>query len=262
MQLTSKDTDLLQEIKTLDTITLKTGRDGSGVPYLTSIFRLHKLLFNEVCSSCPNMIPAYINRIKNFKNLELMSKKSETKVASVFALAEGVLIPIAGTSKAYSNANITEETAVALLAANPNRRSLFTKVPDDLDSRIADYVKGLEVQAEEPFDIEKNIAALKTAGVDTKASTEKGVRAKIAELTTDQRSKFDEALQAETPEPSAGAGGSDTNTGKNLDELQFDLDKAQQDFDSLDEKATDADRATAQEAVTKAQDALIAAQPK
>lgn len=254
MQLSSTDIDLLQQIQTLDTVTLQKKSDGSGVPYLTSIFRLHKLLFNEVCTNCPYQIPTYIRRIKNYKNSKTMSK--ETKTSSDFALGEGVMIPILGTSRAISNANLTDEKALSILAANPNRKALFTKVPKDLDKRLAEYAKNIEVVgAKGPFDIAKNVEALKAAGVETKATTEKGVNKVISEPTKDQKSKFDEAMKGtEDAVPSGGE--------KNLEELQFDFDKAQQDFDSLDENASDADRATAQEAVTRAQDALNAAQPK
>jgi len=144
LMLCKEDKAILKEIRDSDNKTLLSGRDKNGIPFLNHIFRLHKTIFGEACSSCPNQIGGYIQKLKNFNSSKMKNKK--TKDAK-FALAKGTLIVFAGTSRSYSEANITDEVALEYLAKNPNRASLFAKVPDNLVKLIEAYKKEQEEKA-------------------------------------------------------------------------------------------------------------------
>ncbi|TDO68825.1 hypothetical protein EV143_1189 [Flavobacterium chryseum] len=135
--------EILKEIRDASYVTLN-GKDKNGIPFLKHIFDLHYKIFGETCSNCPNKIGGYIQKLKKF-NPEL---KMEI-VKSNFELNDGVIIPITGTSDVYSKHNLTDEAALKILAKNPNRRSLFRVVPDDLDELIDDYLEALEVNQED-----------------------------------------------------------------------------------------------------------------
>lgn len=63
-----------------------------------------------------------------------MAKVIENK--SGFKLKKGTIIPIPGTSKVYSEHNLTDEIAAELLRQNPNRKVLFTSIPEDFDFKV------------------------------------------------------------------------------------------------------------------------------
>lgn len=143
-----KDLEAIEEIKNADYLTITKGKDKNGIPFLKHIFELHHKIFGQTCSNCPSQLPNYINQIKNFNPKNKMENLENT--TKEFQLKEGVIVPIPGTSDAYSNHNITDEIAIALLADNINRKDLFQKVPENLEELIANYeaIK-LEVVTEE-----------------------------------------------------------------------------------------------------------------
>lgn len=141
--LNEEQKEILNEIRDASYQTLS-GSDKNGIPFLKHIFELHFKIFGETCSTCPNKIGGYIQKLKNF-NPEL---KMEI-VKSNFELNDGVIIPVPGTSDVYSKHNLTDEAALKILSKNPNRRSLFRVVPDDLDELIEDYLESLEVNQDD-----------------------------------------------------------------------------------------------------------------
>ena len=102
--------------------------------HLKVVFETYYKLFGEVCTGCPTKISGYIKRIKNFKKTETMSQTKKSN----FVLRGMSLIIVPGTSKAYSNASLTDEIAIAFIKKNPNRKALFSKVPDNLDELLSD----------------------------------------------------------------------------------------------------------------------------
>ncbi|MFL0067768.1 hypothetical protein V2605_03465 [Tenacibaculum maritimum] len=127
MRLRKEDKTLVEFIKGADLEVLMKGKDERNTPYLEHIFRLHVLLFEETCTGCPTKIPHYINRIKNVN----LNKMEENKKQSLFRLKKGIIIPVPGSSKAYSEHNITDVIARKLLKENPNRISLFDSYPEN-----------------------------------------------------------------------------------------------------------------------------------
>ena len=118
------DLEILNVIKSADLQFLKNNKDSNGTPYLKHIFRLHYKLFGETCTGCAHKIDGYINRIKKFNPITMEKSKNVN-----FKLKDMVMIPIPGTSESYSNANLTDEIAVELIAKNENRKQLFSILP-------------------------------------------------------------------------------------------------------------------------------------
>jgi hypothetical protein len=193
-RLSKQEKEILNEIRDATYETLTRGKDEKGIPFLKYIFELHYKIFGETCSSCPGKITGYIQKLKNFNpKIKMEIIKSE------FQLQENVIIPVSGTSDVYSKHNLTDEAALKLLAENPNRKSLFSKVPEDLEKRIEDYIANLEVEqiegnqdntliliGTEKVSVDEAIALLELIGTKTKATTVTGVAKKIAELSQEQ----------------------------------------------------------------------------
>lgn len=190
-QLSLNEKEILEQIRDATYETLTRGKDENGIPFLRHIFELHYKIFGETCSNCPGKISGYIQKLKNFNPI----KKMET-TSKIFQLKEGVIIPVAGTSDAYSNANLTDEIAVKLLADNLNRKILFEKLPENLDELIAE---GIEVDldpevltfGEKTLTIEEALSLLEKINVTSKAITVTGVLKKINSLTAEQKTDFE-----------------------------------------------------------------------
>lgn len=106
-----------------------TASDEIERDHLKLVFKLHFEIFGETCQGCPSKIAGYIKKLKNY-NPETDMKKSE----SVFILKTGKQIVISGQSQAYSNANLTDEIAIAFIKGNINRKALFAKLPENLEA--------------------------------------------------------------------------------------------------------------------------------
>lgn len=195
MRLHDEDKSWVELVKETDTKTLLTGKDEKGTPYLEHIFRLHVLLFGETCTGCPTKIPHYIDRIKNV-NLDKMEQKQEK---SLFRLKKGMMIIIPGSSKAYSEHNITDEVAIELLRENPNRQSLFEALPENLGELLEqeeiNEVLGnddvVKLDGKE-FSVEEARELLAQVGVTTKATTVRGINDKINSLSEEQKEQLEE----------------------------------------------------------------------
>ena len=190
--LSEEQKEILKQIRDASYETLR-GKDKNGIPFLKHIFDLHYKIFGETCSNCPSKIGGYIQKLKNFNtNIKMENAKS------IFQLQEGVIIPISGTSDVYSKHNLTDENAIKLLSENPNRKSLFRVLPENVDELIEAYISEIEVDEEndlvtvgtEKLTTEEAVSLLELINVKTKATTVVGVEKKIAELTEDQATEF------------------------------------------------------------------------
>lgn len=182
------DQEMLDFVKKSDISFLMKGKDGKGVPYLKHIFKLYQDLFGKACQGCAGEIPGYIQKIKNYNPKTMETQKNPNQK---FFLKSGVIIPIAGTSKAYSEHNITDEVALQLLAENPERKVLFRVVPENLAELIenglpkadGDTGDNLVKIGEHSFNAAVAHGLLKDAKITTKATTVDGLNKKVASLT-------------------------------------------------------------------------------
>ncbi|CAL2085142.1 hypothetical protein [Tenacibaculum sp. 190524A02b] len=185
--------ELIEFIKSADLKTLTKGKDENNIPYLKHIFNLHVSLFGETCTGCPSKIPSYINRIKNI-NLETMEKNNKKPL---FILKKGVIIPVLGSSDVYSEHNITDEIAIELLKSNPNRKSLFQTVPDNLEE-LLEITEENEGELISIFGKEYSISEIKEfllkINVVSNATSVKGVEKKINSLSEEQKNELEKLV--------------------------------------------------------------------
>lgn len=155
--------------------------------HLPEVFDLYQELFKEVCTGCPKRIPGYITRIKNYKKTK-MNKPN-------FQFRQGVVFPIRGTNEAYSNHNLTDEVAIQILKGNPKRKSLFAKMPDNVDSLIEGKEETVKTKTkpemvkvgDREFTLEDAVSLLLNIGVTTKAETVNGVQQRFDNLSDDEK---------------------------------------------------------------------------
>lgn len=261
--LTVDELNVLKEIR--DAKDVLRGRDSKGIPFLQHVFRLHKKIFNEACSNCPGNLQGYINNLKKYnpQKQKIMSDKK------LFQLKKGVIVPVAGTSESYSNANITDEKALELLAANPNRKALFAVLPNDIDELIEDFKNNSSQKSDDDskefvkigdysLTVEETEKVLETAKIKTRAKTVTGLQKFLSELKEDAAKEvfqlakdLVEAKHVVTGQPDTDATGTVTEAVvKTLEELQFDLEKAEQDLEDL--KSNDGNP----EAITQAEETI------
>lgn len=235
--LNKEELEQLKKIWDTDYQTIVSGKDN-GIPFLTYVFKLHKKIFGETCTNCPYKIEGYIKKIKllNPKN------KMETKSKSNFTLKGNTTIPVPGTSISYSNANLTDEIALELIAKNPNRKALFSKLPENLDALLNAFdsqnskastpnSEDLVKIGETSLTIEQAISLLAKVGLETKATTVKGILTAIGKLSKD---KHDEFMAFSLGVKGAIHVNETTEaTSRSKDEILFDLEKAQQDLTQL-----------------------------
>ena len=142
--------------------------------HLKTVFDTYHKVFGEVCTGCPAKIAGYISRLKKTNNYIIMKKPSN------FKLKKGTIIPIPGTSKVYSNANLTDKVALEFLKENPNRKELFIEVPENLDelfleSNEAEFVK----INDQEFSFEDALKVLEYNEINTRATTVNGLQNKV-----------------------------------------------------------------------------------
>lgn len=240
----------LQKIWDADYQTIIKGKDNS-VPFLSYVFQLHLKIFGETCSTCPNKINGYIKKLKNLNKVEIMSEEIKK---SNFTLHTGTIIPVPGTSISYSNANLTDEIAIELLAININRKVLFVKLPENLDELIEEYKQNLESAGDDDSNLvtvgevkitlEQALDALKKMNISTRATTVEGVEKKIKSLSEADTNELIGLATFKAPEVLENI------LPKTKDELEFDLEKAEQDL--LDLQDNDPDNTEAIAEVEKA----------
>lgn len=92
-----------------------------------------KIITNTGCSNCYR--DAYIEICTKLKREKKMPKKSD------FQLKAGAVITFFGSSKAYTNANLTNEIAIRYLSLNHDNTKMFSFLPTDWEERVANYSK-------------------------------------------------------------------------------------------------------------------------
>lgn len=90
----------------------------------------------DICNACPSTIASIIESLSLTSNLTRMSTETATQA---FRLKDGIRLEIAGDPTVYTNANLTDESAVEILARVPGCLSRFQTVPDDWKDRVAKY---------------------------------------------------------------------------------------------------------------------------
>jgi hypothetical protein len=150
----------------------KTPSDDLFKSHLKLVFDTYYKIFGEVCTGCPTKIGGYISRLKKHDKTIIMEKDTRK-----FRLKKGAIIPVPGTSKAYSDVNITDEIAIEILKENPNRRSIFSKVPENLEELLVEESSDEVVKiGNKELSIDEALKVLTAHEISTKATTMKGIQ--------------------------------------------------------------------------------------
>lgn len=259
MALSDKDIEILEQIRSADQLNLFKGKASDGKPFLQHVFRLYQKMFGQDCVSCPDKIPGYIAKLKNYKTTSVM--KNTAKTESKFALNKGVIIPVRGTSKVISENNLTDEDAIRLLRENPERKQLFKTVPDNLkellDAEPTNDEPSFVSIGEHQLSVEQAKEVLAKSGIKTQAGTIEGLNKRVGSLSKADLKKVTGAadeLLAAASEPAQEPDAEQTR-------LQNDFNAAKAEFDALGEDVDAGVRETAQAKLTDAETALNAYVP-
>lgn len=125
MQMSTSLYSKIETIKRLSYKQITSLKDEDGTPYLKYVFDIHAKYFGQVCQSCASKVPGYIKMIKEVN----LNKPIMAKTNSKYKLRSGKVVSFKGAF--YSEHNITDEIAAAVIKQNPNRSHLFAKVPAD-----------------------------------------------------------------------------------------------------------------------------------
>ncbi len=184
---------MIDIIQDTDMQTLMTGKHKDGIPYLEYVFRVYEELFNKPCVGCVNNIPEYIKAIKNYKPM-----RKNNKDLREFRLRKGVILPVRGTREVYSDYNLSDEIALTLISENPNRKSLFEVIPENLEDLLKIKSKSntndMVLIFDKPHSIEEAKELLELIGAETRAKTPQGILKKIEELSNEQNTELAELV--------------------------------------------------------------------
>lgn len=147
-----------------------------------------------------------------------------------FKLKTGSILPVPGSSKVYTNENLTDEVALKFIKKNPNRKQLFAVLPKNLDELLSGKEKASEathvVVGENKYTVEEGTSILAQIGVNTSAKTIEGVQKRFDGLKAADRKKLDELLSVANTIKNEGDGGTkesvepDSETGKKAEEIE------------------------------------------
>lgn len=179
---------MLQKWKTYQAKEVLTGNDENGNRLLSLFARDYKIITkSELCSSCNNFTEKFnqfIEKLENMKNIE--NKNSVFQLNPMYDN-----IPLDFGSQIYvSNENLTNELALQLLVNHPLGKELFSVLPENLDNlKKEDGSKkdneNIDLFGKE-FSINDAKDLFKSAGIETKATTVKGLENSLEKITQEQ----------------------------------------------------------------------------
>ncbi len=191
-QLNTTDRQILKQLQGLTDNEILRGKDENQVPFLEHLFRIHEVAFGTTCSNCPSALPGYIAKIRNLNNKKMSKKSKDQK----FMLKDNVILTVPGTSQAFSSHNITDEEAIKQLKLNPNKKALFSRLPDNVDELIGVTQDEVVKIGEVEFTIDAAKELLGKIGVTSNATTARGVNSKIKSLNEDQTNQLNELVNS------------------------------------------------------------------
>lgn len=169
--------DKVRELKKLSAQEVISGADSNGIKYLQYLFDVYPIYFDELCQGCSKKIPGYLKKVKslNLKDMETVDSQKQEKKKNEFRFKGDKVVHVRGTSKYYSNANLTDEAAIAILKENPNRIALFKKYP-------ANWKELIEAgQDDVTEDKDLSLAELREKYPTISARSKEGFLAKVGE---------------------------------------------------------------------------------
>lgn len=191
---------MLEKWKIYQVKEVQSGIDDNGNRLISIFAKDYKTVMGtEFCPSCKDFeikFKNFINKLENMKN-------STTKNSGFILKAMFDNITLFGKPKYFNNANLTDEDAIELLESHPKGKELFQAIPEDWESLKTPEPEAKKkdtqvVLFDKNFTVDETKELFKTAGIETKASSVKGLSDKFAELSDDDK-KAIEALVNPTP---------------------------------------------------------------
>jgi hypothetical protein len=111
-----------------------------------------------------------------------IKRNGKMKEKTLYALKNGALIQMEfGSGEMYTNSNLTDEVAERFLAAHPNGKVLFSKLPEDWAERVQlrrtgsaeNIIESAVTMLEDGESVDEVKKQLKTQSVDGKRITKK-----------------------------------------------------------------------------------------
>jgi hypothetical protein len=189
---------MLEKWKTYQASEVQSGIDQNGNRLISLFVKDYKdVMGTEFCPSCKDFEIKFNNFITKLENMKTV-KNSGFKLKAMFDN-----ITLFGSTKYFNNATLSDEEAIVLLENHPKGLDLFDEVPEDWESLKTPAPEAKKkdthvVLFDKNFTVDETKELFKTAGIETKASSVKGLTDKFAELSDDEK-KAIEALVNPTP---------------------------------------------------------------
>ena len=133
------------QIEMLDADSLR-----SNISFMSQFVNTYKQIFGTTpCITCKGRLEQSVTQLKNAltNNPGLMEEKK-------FVIKDNTVISTFGTSLSYTNANITDESAIEILRRNPKTIKWFKTFPDDWQELLNPKENSVNEEHEEPEEID------------------------------------------------------------------------------------------------------------
>lgn len=99
----------------------------------------------QPCGNCQGKIHGYLMKLKKID----MDTINENKSREFNFKNDTICVPVKfGQAQMFTNANLTDEKAIEILAENPKRAGLFAKLPEGWEERVNSYIEQVKAQEE------------------------------------------------------------------------------------------------------------------
>lgn len=142
-----------------------------------------KITGNDICHTCSSFIQKFNSFIQKYYT---MAKDAENTCGFRLKPMYQNIPASFGSPIFVNNNNITEELALGLLKNHPRGKDLFDVIPEGFD--VEQEVKILVLEKE--ISLDKVVESLKCFGVQSKATTTKGIADAIAKLKPEQQEQL------------------------------------------------------------------------
>ncbi len=150
------------------------------------LLSFYRYIFAEQpCGNCKDKLQGYYAKLKD-KGMALIDKKIERDFDFK---SNTICVPVAfGGADYYTNANLTNESALKILSKNENRISLFGKKPADWKEQVEAFKAAQEEPAKEAKQDTQEETKPMTAKELIKAAKQEEDLAKLNEMLEDEES--------------------------------------------------------------------------
>ncbi len=166
------------------------GSDENGSRLVSLFAKDYKIIMgSDICPSCKDFNVKYLTFIKKLETMNVV-KNSGFKLKAMYNN-----ITLHGSQTYYNNDNLTDEKALELIEKHPKGTGLFDEVPENLEElqKESKADENITLLGKE-FTVDQAKPLFKTAKIETKAKTAKGLEAVLEKITDDQKPDLEKAV--------------------------------------------------------------------